>query len=74
VTRDLANFLAKSFVPNFVAAHEFCGRLAAEVKQAVPNGKMIVLTEFISAERQHNFSFVEYPEDVYRELGLTVQK
>lgn len=72
ITRDLANFLAKMFVPNFVEAHEFFSRLAAEVKKTVPNGEMIVLTEFVSSNTKHNFSFVRYPEDVYRELGLSI--
>jgi hypothetical protein len=73
MTRDLANFLAKSFVPDFVEAHKFFTRLAAEVKKAVPHGKMIVLTEFESTDRKHKFSFVPYPEDVFRELGLSAQ-
>jgi hypothetical protein len=75
VTRDLGNFLAKWFVPNLVEAHKFFSGLAAEVKKKVPNGKMIVLTEFESDEGKgkHSFSFVSYPEDVFRELGLTVR-
>ena len=73
MTRDLANFLAKAFVPNFVDAHAFFGKLTAEAKQVVPNGRMVVLTRFFSEQGKHKFSFVEYPEDVYRELGLTMQ-
>lgn len=73
MTRDLASFLVKVFVPDFVAAHEFFASLANEVRKTVPHGKMIVLTEFESADHKHKFSFVPYPEDVFRELGLSVQ-
>jgi hypothetical protein len=51
----------------------FFTKLADEVKKAVPHGKMIVLTEFESTDRKQKFSFVPYPEDVFRELGLSVQ-
>jgi hypothetical protein len=74
MTRDLGNFLAKRFAPDFQEAHHFFSGLAAEVRRQVPRARMIVLTRFRSAENKHNFSFVEYPEDVYRQLGVTVKE
>jgi hypothetical protein len=73
-TRDLGSFLAKAFVPDFVEANRFFARLATEVKKTVPQGKMIVLTKFGSGGHKHEFSFVPYPEDVFRELGISVPK
>jgi hypothetical protein len=69
--RDLANFLAKWFVPDLVPAHEFFSQLTKEAKEKVPTGRTIILMTFETIGHKHNFSFVPYPEDVFRELGLS---
>jgi hypothetical protein len=72
ISRDLANFLAKWLVPNFVEAHKFFATLAGEVKRAVPNGRVILLEQYVSANHKHSFSFIELPENVFGELGISV--
>ncbi len=64
VTRNPGNFIAELFVPNLAEAQAFFTELAAEIRAAVPSGKMIILMKSDSDGGSHSFSFIEYPEDV----------
>lgn len=78
--QDYGMFVAKTFFPDLIKADSFYLPLVKEVKAKDPEAKMIFLTSEIKEEKKSDgtvgfqFSYQSPPNDVFVELGLTVDR
>jgi hypothetical protein len=73
LTRDFGTFLAKSFSPHLLEAHEFFKKLSGEVASATAPGHVFWLVEPIKHGRKGKKSITGRlpPSDLFAELGIT---
>ncbi len=78
--QSYAKFVAKTFFPELQPADEFYGRLTKEVQERHPTARMIFFSKKPKFRTQPNakssikFTAIAVPNNVYREIGIIVER
>ncbi|MEI6787147.1 MAG: hypothetical protein WCL49_01590 [bacterium] len=76
--RDYGSFMARCFYPELVDIDAFYWALTQEVRQRNPSARMVFMTAKEETKQRTRtnvkWTFVQPPQAVYDELGITVEK